>query len=94
VPPDGPGRAVRLRFLVRLALAVLILDTVLLVTAGAVSRLALPFLLAGVTILLALGVLLLQRRFARRWDEIAAARQELKSEVASWVRPPGSGPDR
>ena len=90
MPPDGPGRAVRLRFLVRLALAVLILDTALLLTAGFFSRRALPFVLAGVTILLAVGVLLLQRRFARQWDEIAAARQDLRSEVSSWVRQPGS----
>jgi uncharacterized membrane protein len=84
VAPDGEGRAIRLRFLVRLALAILILDTGLLLTAGVFSRQALPFVLAGITILLAVGVLLLQRRFSRRWEEISAARQELKSEVKSW----------
>lgn len=89
MPPDGQGRAIRLRFLVRLALAVLILDTALLLTAGIFSRRALPFVLAGVTILLALGVVLLQRRFARQWEEIATARQELRSEVSSWARQPG-----
>ena len=93
MPPDGQGRAGRLRFLVRLALAVLLLDTALLLTAGVFSRRVLPFLLAGVTVMLTVGVLLLQRRFARKWDEIAVARRELRSEVTSWVRQPGPNRD-
>jgi hypothetical protein len=35
---------------------------------------------------LAAIVLLLQRRFARRWDEIAAARQDLRAEVQTWMQ--------
>jgi hypothetical protein len=69
-----------------IALAFLLLDTVLLILAGVLTRTLLPFGLALIALVLAAIVLLLQRRFARRWDEIAAARQDLRAEVQTWMQ--------
>lgn len=88
-PEPTPGAALpprpRLRLVTGIALAFLLLDSVLLVLAGVLTRTPLPFGLAVMALLLAAIVLLLQRRFTRRWDEIAAARQDLRAEVHTWM---------
>ena len=68
-----------------IALAFLLLDALLLVLAGILTRTLLPFLLAVVALLLGFGVVVLERRFTRRWEAITADRRELRAEVQSWL---------
>jgi hypothetical protein len=70
----------RLRVLVWTTLAFLLLNSALLIVAAVATRRFTLLAPAGPMLLLVFAVLALRRRFSAQWDELSAAREELRIE--------------
>lgn len=70
----------RLRGLVWTTVGFLLLNSALLIVAAVVTRRFILLAPAGIMLLLVSGVVALRRRFAAEWDELSAAREELRVE--------------
>lgn len=79
MPPFG-------RWAVRIAVAVLLLDAVLLGVAGMLTSRPLLLGFAALAALAAAGSVALWRRQRRRWDEVTAARLAAQAELHGLAR--------
>lgn len=75
----------RLRILVWTTLAFLLLNAVLLTIAALILRRPVLLATGGLLLLLGLGVIALRRRFANEWEQVGAAREDLRMEVQSMI---------
>lgn len=75
------SRAPRTRVLLVVAVAVLLLDAVLLMLAGVWSDRIGLVAVGGVSVIIAAGLLLSWRRYLKRLADIDVARHDLKNEV-------------
>ncbi|HET9514861.1 MAG TPA: hypothetical protein VFO95_13095 [Gemmatimonadales bacterium] len=72
-----------MRGLVWTTVGFLLLNSALLIAAAVVTRRFTLLAAAGLMLLLAFGVLVLRRRFSAQWDELSAARQDLRLEASA-----------
>jgi hypothetical protein len=79
-----------LGIVVRITLIFLLLDAFLLFSAAVLLRRSWLLFVAALLGALCLGVVALQRRFQRRWNEVGTASRELRSEVEDMSRALGT----